>query len=457
MTTPLHLACRAALVVATFLVAACTGEPAVPTSPTDSGPSDRRDAGPGPRDAATDSAPPPLDAPEGIDAPPYDAGEPPFTGEMRGVWITRFAYRTQAQLQTVIDNAAAGGFNAVFVQIRGEGDAYYHSTHEPWAARLTGTLGRDPGWDPLRFAIDRAHMHGMELHAYFNALSAAAIASYPIPRAEGSVQHALYTHPEWAAVDRSGAVSTSEYVWFTPGDPAARAHIVATAEELLENYDVDGLHLDRIRTSGRGFSYDPATRAAFDTAHAADPSLTLDAFIPEYMTESINQLVADLYAAIGRARPSVKLSAAVWGIYTRESLGDCEGAVSQGKLDYYQDSVEWLRRGTMDALVPMMYWPIADGRCTDWRRLIDFFMANRGWRHLWAGMHALNLSAGSTWDWDGIRARIDYAREVRAHGTVVFASAYLDSSSGWDDYIGTAGAPGPFAEPAEVPAMYWKP
>src|SRR5687768_10786335 len=95
----------------------------------------------------------------------------PAAGEMRGIWVTRFAWSTQPQLEAIIDRAAAANFNAVFVQIRGEGDAYYQSSVAPWSRRLTGVLGRDPGWDPLQVAIDRAHSHGMELHAYFNVFS----------------------------------------------------------------------------------------------------------------------------------------------------------------------------------------------------------------------------------------------------------------------------------------------
>src|SRR6185436_14578029 len=138
---------------------------------------------------AIEPMPDALEADASLDAP--EAAH-----ELRGVWITRFAFSTQEQLERVIDRAAAAHFNAVFVQIRGEGDAYYKSAFEPWSKRLSGVLGRDPGWDPLQVAIDRAHMHGMELHAYFNVF-AAWTAATTIPSSEGPVQHALIAHPEW--------------------------------------------------------------------------------------------------------------------------------------------------------------------------------------------------------------------------------------------------------------------
>lgn len=379
-----------------------------------------------------------VDAGSTSDAASPDASTVP--SEMRGIWITRFAYANQGQLEAIIDRAAAANFNAVFVQIRGEGDAYYQSAHEPWAKRLTGVLGRDPGWDPLQVAIDRAHGHGMELHAYFNAFSAWR-ASEAVPVAEGSVQHALYTHPEWLAVDSAGTNRDSEYKWFSPGIPAVRAHIVATARDLLARYAVDGLHLDRIRTPGPDYSRDSITVAAFNSAKQTQPSLTW----ADFMRAQVGALVADLHGAIADVRPGVTLSAAVWGIY--KPLPGC--STSQGFANYHQDSLGWLAADTIDAIVPMMYWPIEPGECTDWATLLDGFVDGRAGGQVWAGMHALDDDA---WMFPAVRARIEHARTTEAEGTVVFASSYLDADPArWSAFVGTAAAPGPFFTPAPAP------
>ena len=376
-----------------------------------------------------------IDPDVAVDAPPT-----PVIGEMRGVWITRFAFTTQAQLEAVIDHAAAAHFNAVFVQIRGEGDAYYNSTIEPWAKRLTGTLGRDPGWDPLQVAIDRAHMHGMELHAYFNVFSSWATAT-TVTVAEGTKQHALYAHPEWLAVESDGMNGDSEYRWLSPGIPAVRAHNTAVARDLLSKYAVDGLHLDRIRVPGPDYSRDAITVAAYNTAKAATPSLTW----ADFMRAQVSQQVADIHAAVTELRPKAKLSAAVWGIY--QPLPGC--ATSQGFANYYQDSLAWLAAGTMDALAPMVYWPIEPGACTDWSTLVDGFVAARAGRQIWAGMHALDYTAFS---FPAIRSRIDRSRVGGTHGTVIFASAYLEPDR-WSAFVDNAG---PYADKAPTPPMFWK-
>ncbi len=375
--------------------------------------------------------------------PPTDAD--PRPRELRGVWITRFAYNSQTSLEAIIDRGAAAHFNAVFVQIRGEGDAYYKSAYEPWSKRLSGVLGRDPGWDPLQVAIDRAHMHGMELHAYFNVFSAWT-ATTTVPAAEGPVQHALVAHPEWLAVDSTGANRDTEYRWFAQGNPAVHEHIASVARDLLAKYEVDGLHLDRIRTPGPDYSRDAATMAAYNTAKAANAQLSW----ADFMRGQVSTMVAELHQVVAETRPHAKLSASVWGIYT--PLPGC--STSQGYGNYYQDSRGWLAAGTMDALVPMIYWSIEPGACTDWSTLLDGFLAAKAGRQIWAGMHALDDSA---FDFAQIGARIARARVAGAAGTVVFASTYLDEDQArWDAFVGTDVAPGPYAVPAITPAMSWK-
>jgi uncharacterized lipoprotein YddW (UPF0748 family) len=369
----------------------------------------------------------------------------PAEGEMRGIWITRFAWTTRAQLEAIIDRAAAANFNAVFLQVRAEADAYYRSAHEPWSRRL-GALGRDPGWDPLQIAIDRAHSHGMELHAYVNVFTAWPTA-LAMPIAEGTKPHPLYAHPEWLAVTSGGVNTDSEYRWFTAGNPAVRAHNIAVITDLLASYAVDGLHLDRIRQPGADYSHDAITEAAFDAAKAQNAALTWS----QFMRAQVDTMVADIHAALVATRPAAKLSAAVWGIY--EPLSGC--STSQGLRDYHQDSLAWLDREIVDAITPMIYWSIEPGACTDWATLARGFIAERGTRQVWAGMHALDDGG---FDFAQIGARVELARTEGAQGVMVYASTYLDEDPArWSAFVGTAEAPSVFFEKSPPPYMSWKP
>ena len=394
-----------------------------------------------------------------------DAGVLTPAFEVRAVWVTRFAWNTATEVKAIIDRAAAAGFNVVYFQIRGNGDAYYKSTLVPWAKKLSGVLGKDPGWDPLQTAIDEAHLKGIQLHAYWNVHAAWPVPvgcstsggctcqptqgltdSCVLPEASfaGAPDHFLRQHPEAMAVNAAGKSIDSEYYWFSAGDPQVRSHVLAVATELLQKYDVDGLHLDRVRYPGQTYSFDPASNAAY--AGLATPKATRE----DWQRSNVSLTVGDIYAAMKLLRPKAVLSASVWGIY--KPLPGCN--TSQGYGNYFQDSIGWLKDGKIDALTPMIYWDIGSG-CTDWAKLLDGFMAGSNGRHIVAGMHALDSSFVKP---DRIKARIAYARQVGAAGTSVFASTYLEQNTAsgtpaWNSFKADGGV---YEQDAGWPAMSWR-
>ncbi len=400
-----------------------------------------------------------------------DAGSP--SGEVRGVWVTRFAYANanpataKATITRIMSGAAAGGYNVVYFQVRGNGDAYYRSAIVPWAKALTGTLGRDPGWDPLQFAIDEAHARGLQLHAYFNAFTAWTVPSgcaaagtcscvaaqgqpdsCVLPEAvpAGAPEHWLRAHPDALVVNTAGRAIDGEYYWFSPANLAYRAHLIAAADELLGRYAVDGLHLDRIRYPGSWASYDPESEAAWAALPAPKPARD------DWQRDNVTAAVAGIYAAMKTRRPAAVLSASVWGIYKR--LPGC--STSEGYPQYFQDSIGWMKAGKIDAIVPMIYWDIGTG-CTDWSKLLDGFLAGAAGRPVIAGMHALDMSEVRP---ARLTARVDYARRVGAAGTSVFASTYLDQppsgSTSGDSWAVLRGTGGVFSADAAVPPITWR-
>lgn len=376
-------------------------------------------------------------------APGDDAGAPDggpdeeTPVEMRGLWITRFAYADQATLEGILERAAEAHFNAVFVQVRGTGDAFYASTLEPWARSLTGALGGDPGWDPLAVAVEKGHALGLEVHAYVNALSAWPTNLGEVSEAEGDVQHPLFDHPEWTAVTTSGENEDGEYVWFAP-TPEVAAHTAAVVADILARYDVDGIHLDRIRMPGPGYSHDEVSEQLFADAQQSEPALTYATF----MQRQVTAVVEAVFDAVIATRPEATLSAAVWGIYER--LPGC--STSQGLADYHQDSLGWVEQGIMDVLVPMIYWPEEEGACTDFRVLTQGFVDDSAPNALWAGVHALEIREGYTWQPEKLAGRLATALEVGAQGSLIFASTYFDEDqSRWEGlpWEGAVAAPGP--------------
>lgn len=388
-------------------------------------------------------------------------------GEVRALWVTRFAYSTATQLTQLINDAAAGGFNVIYFQIRGNGDAYYPSNIVPWAAKLTGTLGQDPGWDPLQTAITAAHSKGLQLHAYFNVFSgwpapggckstntctctpvAASGVTDPctLPPASpaGKPTHVLRANPEWMAVTSSGKSIDEEYYWISPAAEGYQQHLEASVDELLANYDVDGLHLDRIRYPGQTYSYDPASNAAYTALADPKPARA------DWQRALVNETVNRIYTVMKARKPKAVLSASVWGIY--KVLSGC--GTSQGFVNYYQDSIGWMKAGYIDTLTPMIYWDLGTG-CTDWARHVDVFMAGANGRQIVAGMHAQDDNPQGGADIvrpERIKARIEYARQVGAAGTSIFASSYFNAGH----YATFRGDGGVYAVDAGVPPITWR-
>ncbi|HEY3448800.1 MAG TPA: family 10 glycosylhydrolase [Myxococcales bacterium] len=350
--------------------------------------------------------------------------------ETRAVWVTRFALGSEAALKAILDKAKANNFNTVFLQVRGTGDAYYTSTLVPSWGGGKG-LGKDPGWDPLQVGVTYGHSLGLQVHAYLNAMTGwtkTDAGPNPIPAA--TPRHILDAHPEFTCKTATDTYPNDDgYVWIG-ADPAYRTHLADVVEEVITNYAVDGIHLDRIRTPGSDCCHTPALDAAFKTAGGT---------WADFSRSQIDETVKAVYDRMVAKKPAMVLSASVWGIHKR--LPGCT-STSEGWSDYYQDSVGWAQKGFIDMLNPMIYWPIKAGACTDWAALSDYFAAHANGRLLVAGMTAARGS------FPELAADVDYARQKKLAGTVVFASTYLDQFSLWDDYLA-----GPYVDPVPPTPM----
>jgi len=401
-------------------------------------------------DAPTPDAPTPEEdaaTPEDVgigdsgraDAPARPDAEVPGEGELRGLWVTRWDWASAGDVDAVIQDAADWGFNAVFFQVRATADAYYDSAVEPWAAGLTGTLGQDPGWDPLATAIEGAHARGLELHAWLNTFTAWSGGTSPPP---SDPPHLLHVHPEWRQAGADGAPMAwnDSYTWVSPGIPGVREHILDVLDDLAHSYAVDGIHLDYIRYAGPDYSHDPWSEEAWAAALEVDPELSWG----DFQRGVLSDFVASATATATAVDPELKVSAAVWGIH-QDVFG--WGGTSKGYDDYYQHSHRWTEEGLIDAICPMIYWPLTDpaGLRTDFAALVTDHLAAAGDRHVYPGLKADYADFGE------IAAEIEFARSAGARGVVVFAYSTVAAHD-----HGPALAAGPFAEPAAPPTMPWK-
>ncbi|MFZ5476028.1 MAG: glycoside hydrolase family 10 protein [Myxococcota bacterium] len=373
---------------------------------------------PGETDADTDAD---TDTDTDTDTPTV-----PDTGELRGVWVDRWTYGSVDDVEEIMAVSAAAGFNTVFFQVRGNADAYYDSAWEPWAKALSGTLGDDPGWDPLQEAVTRGHAHGLEVHAYLNAFP---LWTGTTPPAESSPRHAYLEHPDWLVADEDGTpmALNSSYVWMSPGNPEVRQRLADVAADVVDHYDVDGVHLDLVRYPGAQYSHDAVSEALYDGSTSWE----------DWQRLQVVEAVRGVYAV-----SDVPVTAAVWGIY-EDQWG---WGTSEGRNDYYQDSRAFVAEGVLDANIPMVYWPVTDtpGDYLDFATLIADHVANSSGRHVYAGINAEDFT------WEEEVACIEAARDAGTRGFVIFDWQLL-VDYGWMDRL-----PEVLGEPVDVPRYDWR-
>jgi uncharacterized lipoprotein YddW (UPF0748 family) len=317
----------------------------------------------------------------------------------------------------VVDDAARAGLNALFVQVRGRGDALYRSGIAPRSEVLRA---QPPGFDPLARVLSRAHARGLQVHAWINVL---LVGGFDVPLPAG---HVALAHPDWLMVPRTAAAIAlettpaalvrliearrdpdAEGLYLSPSAPGVVTHLEAVVRELVGAYAVDGLHLDFIRYPARDYDYSRAALTSFRARRGhgwllagpeADP-----AGWAAHRGAALDALVGRLAQAARTTRPSVVISAAVVP----------EAAAMRDKGQAWP---VWMRQGFIDAACAMAYTPdtaVFRGQILALRRRLGPTAA------LWAGIGAYRLQQAS------VVEKVLAARAAGASGVVLFSSDSL--------------------------------
>lgn len=376
---------------------------------------------------------------------------PPLLREFRAAWITTLknsdwpsrpglpTAAAQRELDTILDAARGLGLNAVVLQVRPAGDALYRSQLEPWSEWLTGAQGRapDPPWDPLAYAIAAAHARGLELHAWINPLRA---------------RHAEATSPLAAphlGVRQPGLlVAHDGYLWFDPGQAAAREQTLKVAADLVARYDLDGLHYDDYFYPYPGKASDFADDATFAAYRRGGGKLAR----ADWRRANIDALVAELYRATKAQKPWVKVGISPFGIARPGKPPGIDGLDQYEKL--YADPEKWLAEGLCDYMAPQLYWPI-DQKKQSFALLAPWWAnANPRHRHLWPGLSpGRTVAAKPPYRPHEIEQQIGILRQTPGiDGHIHFGFATLQHDRG---QIASSLRRRAYAEPALVPPSPW--
>lgn len=383
--------------------------------------------------------------------------------EVRSVWMatvwaldwpssTSSTTAQKNEMVKYLDVLQKNNFNAVYFQVRTMSDAFYKSSYEPWSSYLTGTRGKDPGWDPLAFVVEECHKRGMECHAWVNPYRFSTGSNWSTAQ-----DQALKSAGMLLAYTKSDGKTTTI---LNPGLESVRKRIVDVCKEIISNYDVDGLVFD-------DYFYPegiPVTSSAgdYDLWQNAGASMTFG----DWRRNNVNQMVADVYKMVQQQKPYVRFGISPAGaactsaaVAAKHGIDRCPVASDWQYDGIFSDPVAWLEAGTIDYISPQLYWKTNHktnpfGPMTKWWS----YVAKHFGRHHYAS-HSISFlnSSNTTGDWEEIGKQVQFSRdytENEAPGAVFYSAAYVTGKkqSGFGEWLQV----NKFQNKALTPAIDWK-
>lgn len=383
--------------------------------------------------------------------------------EVRSVWMatvwaldwpssTSSTTAQKNEMVKYLDVLQKNNFNTVYFQVRTMSDAFYKSSYEPWSSYLTGTRGKDPGWDPLAFVVEECHKRGMECHAWVNPYRFSTGSNWSTAQ-----DQALKSAGMLLAYTKSDGKTTTI---MNPGLESVRKRIVDVCKEIISNYDVDGLVFD-------DYFYPegiPVTSSAgdYDLWQKSGASMTFG----DWRRNNVNQMVADVYNMVQQQKPYVRFGISPAGaactsaaVAAKHGIDRCPVASDWQYDGIFSDPVAWLEAGTIDYISPQLYWKTNHktnpfGPMTKWWS----YVAKHFGRHHYAS-HSISFlnSSNTTGDWEEIGKQVQFSRdytENEAPGAVFYSAAYVTGKkqSGFGEWLQV----NKFRNKALTPAIDWK-
>ena len=374
-------------------------------------------------------------------ATPLLYAQPSPKHEVRAAWITAVYGldwpRTKAttpastqkqkdELVDILDKLKEANFNTVLFQARTRGDVLYKSDIEPYNSILTGKSGKDPGYDPLAFAVEECHKRGMECHAWMVTIPlggrkhVASLGKQSVTRRQPKI-----------------CVPYKREYFLNPGNPKTKEYLMSLVKEVVERYDVDGVHFDYLRYPERAFRFpDSYDYRKYGNGRSLD----------QWRRDNITEILRHIYKGVKKLKPWVKVSTCPVGKYRDTSRYPSKGWNAFHVA--YQDVQGWLGEGIQDQIYPMMYfrgnsfYPFA----LDWQE-------QSNGRHVVPGLgiYFLHPSEGD-WDLDEIKRQINFVRHHHLAGEAHYRVKFVtDNTQNLYDALQNEF----YAYPALQPPMTW--
>lgn len=317
----------------------------------------------------------------------------------------RHIAKQKQELIDILDKLQRANINTIILQTRIRGSVIYPSKIEPWDDCLTGYCNRDPGYDPLEFAINECHKRGMELHAWLVTIPIGTSTKQKKLGAKALIK----THPELCK-------TVGGEVFMIPGKKGTAEYMATLCKEIVSRYDVDGISLDYIRYPEKEyrFSDDELYKQNAGSNHLTKA---------EWRRNNISNIVKAVHDAVKPIKPWIKLSSSPLGRYNDLSRYPARGWDCFNTV--YQDPKLWLANNWQDMLFPMMYFQgnLFYPFVFNWKEISSEHPIAAG-----LGIYFLDPKEGKNWTLNDVRAQIYTARNSKMGGVCFYRSYYLTNN-----------------------------
>ena len=282
--------------------------------------------------------------------------------DTRCLWIVRESMYNEKMINSALVYAYQSGYNIVFIQVRGRGYAFYNSEIVPKHPKIATEF------DPLDYAVTLGHALGIEVHAWMNSYILWSSKTPP-----ENPEHLYHTQKGWTEANIHGKMDSQiklsepqspqwEGVYLSPTHPEVNPYLLSVYSEIINSYNIDGIHLDYIRFQDEVYGYNKSGMAVFENIYDINPRDIVRGIISprfgwsqefvdsmyvawdKFRRDAVTELVRNIYHEVHKPGHNIKLSAAV------------KPNIIDAKYRWYQEWDKWVQEGIIDFVVPMNYF-----------------------------------------------------------------------------------------------------
>ncbi len=339
--------------------------------------------------------------------------------EFRAVWISYLEFANygkggfteesfKSTIDTMFDNVVKMNMNAVVVHVRPFGDAMYKSSYFPWSQYASGTQGVDPGFDPLEYMVEAAHERGLEFHAWLNPYRVTTASTDYSKLSKDNP--ARVWHDDKDKTNDRNVLSYGGNLYYNPASKEVQTLITNGVKEIVQNYDVDGIHFDDYFYPSLGSKYASNFDSVEYKEYAAECKTNKKTAlsIADWRRNNVNTLIKNIYSSIKKIDSSVQFGISPGGFY--DSL--------TSNLGYYVDYKTWLSSDKyIDYICPQIYWTFSN-KTYPFDKTLDKWLSFRTSSTVKVYVGIATYRAGSTLetDWKNnvneLKEQVEYSRDT---------------------------------------------